>query len=458
MLDFVIKNGCVVNSDKSEYVDIACKDGKIVAIGKMEQFSEAEKVVDAKGMYVIPGMIDSHAHIASTGKEFNSLDNYYSGSIAAAYGGTTSIVDFSFLKEGETPVKAFERKLSEARGNCVIDYSFHPCINKASEQYLGEIKEIIQSGFPSVKVFTVYRDTLMLEKPAIYKLLKIVKEENAIALVHAESAELIERNIQDAIRVGKTTPWDHAKSRPTITELEAMYGISAMVRETGAPVIFAHMTTGAARRLLEKVRSDMPIFTEVCPHYLTLTEDKYRGKDGCNFVCSPPLRSDDERKGLWALVQDGLVDMVNSDHTDYSSAQKRKHADYFPDIPNGLPTIENRGIVLFSEGVKKNKISINKFVDLTSTKAAKLLGMYPNKGVLRVGSDADITIIDPNATYTYTAEKHHMITDYSPFEGMEMTGKVMHTIVRGNFIIAEGNYTKSEFRGELMKRTAPVIS
>ncbi|RGY98575.1 dihydropyrimidinase [Clostridium sp. AM58-1XD] len=457
MLDFIIKNGLVVNADKSEHVDVAVKDGTIAALGKAEQFAEAKEVIDADGMYVVPGMIDSHAHIASTGKEFNSLDNYYSGTIAAAYGGTTSVVDFSFLKEGETPAAAFERKLNEAKGNCVVDYSFHPCINKASSQFYGEVREIIQSGFPSVKMFTVYRDSLMLEKSGIYEMLKIAAEENAMALIHAESADMVERNIADAVSSGRTTPWDHAKSRPPITELEAMYGITAMVRETGTPVIFAHMTTGRAGKLLEKARRDLPVFAEVCPHYLTLTEEKYKGEDGCNYVCSPPLRSEEEREGLWKLVENGLVDIINSDHTDYSSKQKRVHAGYFPDIPNGLPTIENRGIVLFSEGVMKNRITVNRFVELTSANTARLMGLYPRKGIIAVGSDADLAVIDPKCRYTHTAANHHMVTDFSPFEGMEITGKVIHTIVRGNFVIFNGKYVDSGFRGELMKRFAPII-
>ncbi|MGI5967340.1 MAG: dihydropyrimidinase [Anaerotruncus rubiinfantis] len=457
MLDFVIKNGFVVNADRTEQLDVAVKDEKIVALGNAASFSEAEKVVDARGMYVLPGMIDSHAHIASTGVEFNSLDDYYSGTIAAAYGGTTSIVDFSFLKPGETPKSALARKLHEADGNCLVDYSFHPCINKADPLFYEEIRELLRSGFPSVKMFTVYRGSLMMEKEGVYEVLKIVAEENGIALIHAESAELIEHNISAAVASGKTSPWDHAKSRPPITEVEAMYGVASLVEETRAPVIFAHMTTGQSRSLLEKIRPDLPVYTEVCPHYLALTEEVYQGDHGSYFVCSPPIRSNEEREGLWSLLQDGLVDMVNSDHTDYSTAQKLAHKDYFPDIPNGLPTIENRGIVLFSEGVAKNRISINKFVRLTSTNTAKLMGMYPQKGIICPGSDADLVVLDPHYKWIYSAADHHMKTDYSPFEGMELTGRVLHTIVRGHFIIEDGRFTDPPFRGKLLERHAPLL-
>lgn len=457
MLDFIIKNGLVVNADRTERLDIAVKDGKIVALGNATSFSDAKRVIDAEGMYVLPGMIDSHAHIASTGVEFNSLDDYYSGTIAAAYGGTTTMVDFSFLKEGETPKMALDRKLSEAENNCLIDYSFHPCINQADPQHYAEIREMLRSGFTSVKLFTVYRGSLMMEKEGVYEVLKMVAEENGIALVHAESADMIEHNIAEAIASGKTTPWDHAQARPPITEVEAMYGVVAVVEETKAPVIFAHMTTGQARTLLEKYRGELPVFAEVCPHYLTLTEEKYKGEDGCNFVCSPPIRSKAEQESLWKLVEEGLVDLINSDHTDYSTQQKLVHKDYFPSIPNGLPTIENRGIVLFSEGVAKGRISINRFVDLTSTKTAKLMGMYPQKGVIQAGSDADIVIMDPNFKRIHTAADHHMKTDYSPFEGIELTGKVVYTMVRGNIIIEDGEFTNTQFRGKLIKRSTPIV-
>ena len=457
MLDFIIKNGFVVNADRAEKTDIAVKDGIIVALGDAASFAEAKQIVDAEGMYVFPGMIDSHAHIASTGVEFNSLDDYPSGTVAAAYGGTTTIVDFSFLKEGETPKMALDRKLAEAENNCYVDYSFHPCINKADPQHYAEIREMLRNGFTSVKLFTVYRGSLMMEKEGVYEVLKMVAEENGIALVHAESADMIEHNISEAIKSGRTTPWDHASCRPPITETEAMHGVVAIAEETKAPIIFAHMTTGQTRTLLQKYRGEFPVFVEVCPHYLTLTEDLYKGENGCYFVCSPPIRSKEEQESLWTLVEDGMVDLINSDHTDFSTAQKLAHKDYFPSIPNGLPTLEDRGVVLFSEGVAKGRISLNRFVDLTATKTAKLMGMYPRKGVIQPGSDADIVVFDPKAKRIRTAADHHMKTDYTPFEGMELTGKVVHTIVRGNFIIENGKFTGTSFRGKLIKRSAPVL-
>ncbi len=457
MLDLIIRGGCLVHPDHTEYADIAVKDGCIVGIGTGEAFSRAESVIDASGLAVLPGLIDSHVHIANPLGEFPSLDTYFTGTVAAAYGGCTSFIDFPFLLPGETPRAAMDRKLAEAKNECVIDYSFHPCLTSADPQSCGEIAEMLQEGFPSVKMFTIYRGSLMLEKNGLHDILKLVKRYNAVALIHAESAEMIERLIARAVADNTTTPADHARCRPPITEVEAMHSVLALARDTEAPVIFAHMTTGQSRRMLEETRRHVPIYTEVCPHYLALDESVYTGPDGCAFVCSPPIRSRDEGAGLWELVEQGHVDMVNSDHTDYSLAQKRAHAGFFPKIPNGLPTLENRALVFFSEGVAKGRISINRFAELTSTNQAKLMGLYPQKGVLAVGSDADITILDPAATRVHTVADQHMQSDYSPFEGMELTGRVVHTIVRGAQIIRDGVFTGTDFRGRLMKRQSPVL-
>ena len=457
MFDLRINNGTVVSPSGAQKVDLAVKNGMIAALLAPGTPGEAADSIDAQGMLVLPGLIDSHAHITSTGGEFTSLDDYYNGTIAAAYGGTTSFVDFPFLRAGETPITALERKFGEVKGKSLLDYSFHPCVNQACDRFYGEIRELLRAGYPSVKLFTIYRDTLMMPKNGVYEILKLVAEENAIALVHAESAEMIEANISRCVQSGKTMPWDHAMARPAITEVEAMYSVASMVQKLSSPVIFAHMTTGQSRALLEQSRGKLPLYAEVCPHYLTLDESLYKGDDGCNFVCSPPLRSRPEREELWKLVEDGYVDLINSDHTDYSSAQKHKYANDFTKIPNGLPTIETRGLVLYSEGVAKGRISVERFAALTAENTAKLMGMYPKKGVLQVGSDADIAILDPNCKRIWSAKDHHMQTDYSPFAGMELTGRFVHTIVRGTPVIRDGAFTGTSFRGEQIRRSSPIL-
>lgn len=455
MWDLVIKNGIIVNSTGRVRADISISSGKIAAIGNLDE-ADAARVINAQGNYVIPGMIDSHAHIESGTGEMKSGDTYYSGSIAAAYGGTTSFIDFAFNNEGEKPGDAMRRKLREAEGESILDYSFHPCINSLDDRSMDDVRYYLRNGFPSVKLFTVYRGTLMLEKQGIYKVLQMVKEENGIALIHAESADMIERSIADAVALGRTTPKDHAVCRPVITELEAMHGILAMAQDTGAAVIFAHMTTGRAKGLFGRA-GDARLYAEVCPHYLILDEAVYENEDGCNYVCSPPMRGWEDRESLWDMVMSGEVSMVNSDHTDYSVEQKTRYKNFFPKIPNGLPTIETRGMALFSEGVVKRGMSMERFVELTSTSTAKLMGIYPQKGVLQPGSDGDIVIINPETKYVMRAEDMHMATDFCPYEGRTMTGRVEYTIARGDVLIADGTYTGSPHRGNLLKRSAPAV-
>lgn len=315
----------------------------------------------------------------------------------------------------------------------------------------------MQSGFPSLKLFTAYKGLLMLEKQGIYTAMKIVERENGIAIVHCETSDIIEHNIQQCVREGKTTPIYHARSHSPISETESIYSISSFVRDIGAPTVFAHLSTAKAERFLRDMRKSLPVYLETCPHYLTLTEAVYLEDRGNEMIVSPPLRTKDDVNALWEMIAAGMIDIVNSDHTDYSVRQKRKYAGFFPKVPNGLPTIETRGAVLFSEGVAKNRITPSKFVALTSTNQAKLMGMYPKKGVIGIGSDADIVVIDPDASRTLTAAKAHMQTDFSPYEGMSLTGAVINTIVRGNFVVRDGEFVKGEFRGDLIKRHAPVL-
>ena len=247
-----------------------------------------------------------------------------------------------------------------------------------------------------------------------------------------------------------------AACRPVISEVEAMYGVLAMALETGAPVLFVHMTTGKSRELLER-KGRARVYTEVCPHYLVLDQSVYEQENGFNYICSPPVRPVEDREALWKLIEDGYVQVVNSDHTDYATAQKEKYKDDFPRVPNGLPTLETRGMVFFSEAVIKRKLPLERFAALTSSNAARLMGIYPEKGVLQPGSDADIVIIDPRKEYIMRAEDMHMQTDFCPYEGLPVTGKVDYTIAGGEILIENGVYTGNTRAGRLMRRNSPIL-
>lgn len=458
MLDTIIKNGLVVNSDSSSYVDIGIKDGKIVFIGNSDYFPEALKTLDATGMEVYPGMIDSHVHVNYNQGEFTSLDTFAQASIAAAYGGTTTMIEFAIPMENETPLDALERRISEAKGNTYIDYSFHGCFTNQNLNDIHQVKEMIQAGIPSIKMFTTY-ENLMLTKEFIFALLKELSRHQGLALFHAENNSIISSNIKKFIQNKQLTPIYHAKSRPPIAEAAEIASLLTLIEETEAAGLFVHLSTGKVEELLKlyKQIKGLPVFIETCTHYLALDEEVYERENGHHYICSPPIHDSNEKENLWNMFDRGLIDIVSSDHCCFDTKQKDKYKDHFPSVPNGLPGIETRGIVLYSEGVQGGKITREQFAAITSENVAKMMGLYPNKGRIMVGSDADITIIDPKEKYKLTANDLHMQTDYTPFEGLMITGKILHTFVRGQHLIADGKFNESKCCGTFIKRTKPHI-
>jgi dihydropyrimidinase len=457
LLDLLIKNGTVVNADQTLQADVGVKDGMIVLIGNGDYFPEAAREIDAAGKWVLPGMIDSHVHINLKLGEFTTKDDFYQASLAAAYGGTTSLIEFAVPYGEETPAQALERRLAEAKGNTVTDYGFHGCVVRGDAQSFRDVEDLVTGGVPSIKMFTVYKDLVMLDKGTIWEVLQIIGKKGGLAKFHAENADIIDSLIHRYVSEGHTSADYHVKSRPAIAELEAISSLLALIEHSGAPSLFVHMSTGKGKDMLRLAREKLPVFTEVCSHYLALTEDVYQGEHGNRYICSPPIRDQGEQDGLWSMMREGLIDVVNSDHCCYDLEQKDKYKNFFPDAPNGLPGIETRGTVLFSEGVAKGRISINQFVDLTSTRTAKLMGMYPRKGVIKAGSEADIVVFDGDTTYTLTTNALHMQTDYTPFEGFCLTGKPTDVIIRGHHIVHDGQLIDNRFRGEFLKRSGPLL-
>jgi len=456
MLDIIIANGTLVNADKSIRADLAVKDGKIVAIGDQQYFPPAKEFVDATGKLVMPGLIDSHVHINLDMGEFVTLDTVENATLSAAYGGMTSMVEFAVPVGDQSPLAALEKTRNEANGHSLINYSFHSCITRLNDQSVADIKDIISAGIPSVKMFTIYKETVMLEMLGIYEILKEVGKRGALAKIHAENAPMIEALIAQCIKDGRTTPYWHAKSRPPASEASAVAELIPMIQETGAAVQYAHMTSSSVRdTIYDAKRRGLPVYTEFCPHYLVLGEEVYSRPDAENFVCSPPMRSAEDRAGLWKMVSEGLCDVISSDHSAYDTKQKQLYKEFFPKMPNGLPGIETRAMVMFSEGVSKGRMSENEFVRMLSTNDAKLMGMYPEKGILAVGADADIILIDPTAQSTLSIKNLHMQTDYTPFEGLELTGKITDTIINGTHIIKDGVCINDTFRGAEIRRHSP---
>ncbi|WP_274651683.1 dihydropyrimidinase [Paenibacillus humicola] len=458
MLDLVIRNGAIVNADMTQHADIGIKDGVIVAIGMADYMPEAADTIDAKGKYVLPGMIDSHVHVNTKLGEFQGKDDFYGASVAAVYGGTTTMVEFAIPYGDESPLDAVTRRLEEAKGRTIIDYSFHGCITRGDARSFRDVRELVTGGISSIKMFTVYKDAVMVDKGVILEVLNIMSRHGGLAKFHAENADIIDASIGRFIAEQNTTPAYHALSRPAIAEVEEMAALMTLIEHTGTPSLFVHMSTKSARPLMNAAKRRLPVFAEVCPHYLALTQDRYSDDNGENYICSPPIREQEEQDGLWEMVCDGTVDVINSDHCCYDTEQKRKYKDFFPKAPNGVPGIETRGTVLYSEGVAKGKIGMNRFVDLVSTKASKLMGLYPRKGVIKVGSDADIVVFDPDPRYAITSGALHMQTNYTPFEGLMVSGKPRDVVVGGRPVIRDGRMMDLDVRGQFVPRTSPILT
>lgn len=457
MLDMIIKNGRIVNEDTSINADIAVKDGKITAIGNAEYFEEAEKVIDAVGKLVMPGLIDSHVHVNMTMGEFSTTDTMENATVAAAYGGTTSVVMFAIPVGDERPLAAMGKTCDLAKGHCAVNYGLHAAITRVNDQSFQDVEDMLSGGIPSVKMFSIYKSTVMLPSIGIQRTLEKIQKHNGIALIHAESAPYIDALIEEKVAQGKTTPYDHMLTRPPISETMEVSNLIPLVEHTGATTLFVHMTSSMVRDPIAHAKKrGLPVYTEFCPHYLTLTDEVYTRENAQDFVCSPPMRSAEDAARMWDLLKDGLGDIISSDHSAYTKEQKLKYKDYFPKMPNGLPGIETRGPVMFSAGVASGKITENEFVRVCSSNTAKLMGMYPEKGRIAPGADADIILVDPNAKYVMKTEDLHMMTDYTPFEGMEMTGRFTDVIVGGKLVIENGKHN-GRVEGKEIKRHSPTL-
>jgi dihydropyrimidinase len=455
MLDLLIRDGTLVSADGQTRADLAIKGGRIVAVGDAGVFPEAERTLDASGRLVMPGFVDVHVHFNQPVGDVRTNDSWFEGTRAAAFGGTTTIVDFALPSPRETPLACVERRIAEAAPEAVIDYGLHACYTQATtdEHSLAQIAELIQLGVPSIKLFTVYRDMFMASTADILSVLRALSGAG-IAAVHAENAPIVEKLTETFVAAGQLAPRYHALSRPHVAEVEAMESVLALARETHTPLYFVHMSARQARRVLERARADgVLVGAEVCPHYLVLTEEAYERPDGQNFVCSPPVPSAEDAAELWAMLSDGTVTSVASDHCCFTLAQKRLGKDDFTHTPPGLPGVETRASVLYSEGVARGRISASRFVQLVATAPAQLVGLWPHKGHLGVGADADVVLFDPTADWVVHSADLHMATDYTPYEGFSIRGRPTTVISRGEVVVRDGMFAAAAGRGRFVPRT-----
>jgi dihydropyrimidinase len=453
-MSILIKNGRVVTATDDFIADIFIENEKVVAIGK-DLKNVADTIIDATDRLVMPGGIDPHVHLEMPFMGTYSSDTYETGTRAALYGGTTTVIDFVLQKQGDSLQSALDEWRGRANGNTLGDYSFHMAVTDFNEHTKAEIKIMIEKeGITSFKTFMAYKGALMIDDRQMIGLMEEVKSHGGLINVHATNGDMIDFLVQKHKSEGNMSPLYHYLSQPEITEAEASSRFVDMASYTGCPGYIVHLTCeGALNAVRNATPRNQKVFVETCIQYLILDASLYEQNfEGAKWVMSPPLREKKDQETLWAGINQGLVQVVATDHCPFMWEQKLMGKDDFSKIPNGHPAIENRMELLFSEGVMKNKITLNKFVEVSSTNAAKIFGMFPHKGTIAVGSDADIVILDPNEKHQLSASTHHMNVDYSGYEGWNVTGKVKTVLLRGKVAVDNNKCFVEKGYGQFIKR------
>jgi dihydropyrimidinase len=454
--DTIIKNGSVVTAADTYTADVAITNGKVAAIGTGLPVQNAARILDASGKLVLPGGIDVHTHLDMPFGGTTSADDFETGTRAAAFGGTTTLIDFAIQYKGQPLRQAFDTWLSKASEKAVCDYAFHCIVTDISGGQLGEMNDLIHEGVTSFKLFMAYPGVFMLDDGSIFKALQTTSKNGGLVCMHAENGSAIDVIVQQALAEGKKAPKYHALTRPTTAEAEATARAIALAEMAGAPVYIVHLSCNDA---LEKVREardrGLPVYAETCPQYLYLSLENFDapGFEGAKYVFTPPLREKWHQEKLWNGLKRDHLQVVSTDHCPFCfKEQKELGRDDFTKIPNGGPGVEHRMSLIYSGGVAGGRFSANRFVQLVSTTPAKLFGLYPRKGTIAVGSDADLVIFDPKRKHTISAATHHMRVDYSMFEGVQVTGMPDTVLSRGRVVVEGDKFAGRVGRGEFLRR------
>jgi len=455
--DLVISGGTVATAVDTFAADIGIKDGTIAALGTG---LTGAKTINASGKYVLPGGVESHCHIEQeSSMGIMTSDDYYSGSVSAAFGGNTTIIPFAAQMKGQSLREVIDLYHSRAAPKSVIDYSYHLILSDPTEAVLrDELPAAFEEGIMSFKVFMTY-DMMKVDDGQMLDVLSIAREHNAMTMVHAENDALIKWMSNRLLDRDYKAPKYHALSHPRAAEVEAVHRATQLAGFIDTPMLIVHVSTEKAANVIAQARLEgNKIFGETCPHYLFLTSDDMDlpGADGAKFCCSPPLRDETAKEAIWRGLQNGTFQLLSSDHAPYRFDETGKLRagpnPSFKECANGVPGIEMRLPLLFSEGVQKGRVSINQFVALTSTNAAKMFGVHPRKGTIAVGADADIAIWDANEVRTITSDSLHDNMNYTPYEGWQINGWPTTVISRGRVVVADNDLKVARGSGEFLKR------
>jgi dihydropyrimidinase len=457
----LIKDGTVVLASDTFASDVWIENGKIVAMAAPGIIpGNAEVTIDAKGKYVIPGGIDCHTHMSLPFGGTTASDDFDTGSVAAAHGGTTTIVDFAIQSKGSSMRAGLDAWFAKAEGQAAIDYGFHMIMTEANPQALEEMSAMVREGVTSFKMFMAYPGVFLVDDQQIFRAMQRAGELGALITMHAEIGLPIDELVKKALAQGHTAPVYHALTRPEVAEATGTERAIALAEMAGVPVYMVHLSAQRAlERVMEARDRGLPTFAETCPQYLFLSEDDLRGDPGdewkgAGYVCTPPLRPKHHHDHLWRGLRNYDLQVVATDHCPFCMKdQKELGRGDFSKIPNGMPGVETR-LHLLWEGVREGKISMNRFVEITSTAPAKIFGMYGKKGTLAVGADADVVVWDPNREKLLSKDTLHMRVDYSPFEGKKVIGTPSHVLSRGELIVENDKWVakQKQGRGQFLRR------
>jgi dihydropyrimidinase len=451
----LVRNGRIVTASDSYEADVYVDGGRVALVGQGLSLP-ADTVLDASGCLVLPGGVDVHTHLAMPAGEITSADDFETGTRAAAFGGTTTIVDFATPEPGESLLSALETWRRKAEGRASVDYGFHMAVREVGETTLAEMARLVRDeGVTSFKLYLAYPGVLQVDDAAFFRALLGARECGALTLVHAENGGVIDVLVKRALAGGETAPRYHALTRPPEAEAEATARAIALAAMAGAPLYVVHLSCAAALAHVAAARDQgFPVFAETCPQYLFLSIADYDrpGLEGARYVMSPPLREAADQEALWRGLAGGDLQVVATDHCPFMLADKERGRHDFSKIPNGAPGIETRMVLLWDGGVRAGRIDAQRFVALTAAGPARIFGLWPRKGTIAVGSDADLVIWDPERETRLSVETLHMRVDYNPYEGRVVRGGPVVVMSRGDVIVDHGEWKGRSGRGQFLKR------
>jgi dihydropyrimidinase len=454
-MSLLIRNGEIVTADSRYRADIFVESETITRIGAGLESEPDTEVIDASGKYVFPGFIDPHVHIYLPFMATHAKDTQQTASIAALVGGTTTWIEMCCPSRLDDALEGYQLWKSKAEGNSACDYTFHMSVTKFEDQTEGQLREIVSDGINSFKIFLAYKNFFGVDDGEMYQTLSLAAKLGVIVTAHCENAELVSQRQRELIAQGKTGPEWHEPSRPEAVEAEGTHRFATFLDATGAAGYVVHLSSEPALRMATraKERGTRLWIESVIPHFiLDKTYAERPGVEGMKHVMSPPLRDKRNHKVLWDALAAGFIDTVGTDHCPFDTAQKLLGKDAFTQIPNGIPGIEERVNLLYTYGVKRGNLDIHRFVDAASTRPAKLFGLFPRKGTIAVGGDADFVVYDPNHKGIISAKNQHVNNDYNGFEGMEIDGRPSVVTVRGKVQVRDGAFVGDKGHGHFLRR------